>query len=162
MIEVQTTLPKQTTNRVTKMMTLCSAEHLRIRSLTEPFCPCFCWTLRKVISLLLFFFCWGRLIHHQPSTVQHFDVFFFIFLNWAVAVPCISCWMSARDCSHEYLMYSVIYFSCFVSVLFSSICFNHLVPYLSYMLNRWLKYKFVFKGGDVPYALCHLTGWKLQ
>ena len=102
------------------MMMSCSAIHPGIPSLVKPFCPCFCWVLRNVISFFLdlsVFFGQGRLIHHQPSTELHFHIFFFLFLNWAAAVLCLSCWMWARDCPHECLV-DFHCFSCWVLFCF--------------------------------------------
>ena len=100
-------------------MTSRLAAHPEIPSLMKPFRPGFCWTPRKVISPLLLG--QGRLIHHQPSMILHFVVFFFILLNWAAAVLCILCWMCVRDCQYECLVY--IYCQCFFLLVSVPFCF---------------------------------------
>ena len=157
----QQTFSKQMMNRVTWMTTSWSAAHLGIPRSFEVILSVSVGHWRK---WFLWFFSWGRLSHHQPSTILHFDVIFFIFLNWAAAILWVFCWKCVRDCPHQCLMYFpcflFCFFSCFSSILFSSTCLNHLAPYRSYVPNRWLKFLF-FKGGGASYVLRCLIGWKL-
>ena len=58
----------------------------------------------KLFSPFFFFF-WPR--KTDPSSTINstaFDVFLFVFLNWAAAALCNFCWLCARDCSHECLV----------------------------------------------------------
>ena len=148
------------------MMMSCSAIHPGIPSLVKPFCPCFCWVLRNVISFFLdlsVFFGQGRLIHHQPSMVPHFDVLFFTFLTWAATVLCFFCWMYyMRDCPNGCLMYFHCFFPRFAFVLFLSICLNHPEPYWLFAPNRWLicNLFFFFKGRGC--SLCAVKPYRLE
>ena len=100
----------------------------------------------------LWFLGWGRLIHHQPSTVLYFDVFFFIFSNWAASVLCISHCMCARDWARECRTFFYYFF-----LLFQS-CFVFLnLPHVR-LLGGWSI--IVLKGRGAPYALCHLISQK--
>ena len=112
------TLLKQTTNWVTPTMMSSLAAHLEIPSLRSHFVPV---SVGHRGKKFLQFLGQGRLIHLQLSTVLHFDIFFFMFLNWAVAILCISCWMCATDCQHV----SLVYFCClFLLLRFHFVFFN--------------------------------------
>ena len=79
----------------------------------------------------------GRLIHHQPSTVLHFEIFFIIFY-WAAAVLCIFCSMRARDCPHE--CHVLHLFSSLTLVLFRLLQFASIVLCLighMHLLGSW-------------------------
>ena len=60
--------------------------------------------------------------------------------------------LCVKDCHIGVSCTSVVYFSCFGSILFASICLSHLEPYQSYASNMWLKYYCFLKGRGC--ALC--------
>ena len=103
------------------------------------------------------FFGHGTLIHYQPSTVLHFDIVVFIFLNWAAAVLCISCWLCVRNCLHECLVclhcLFLLFQFCFLQFATVTLCLIGCMR----LICGWST---IFKMG-VCLMCCHLIGRKL-
>ena len=146
-------------NWVTLMMTSCLAAHPGIPWLAKPFCPCFCCTLRKVIPLVF------QLRKIDPSSTINstaFDIFSSSFWTerWLYFVSLAECVL--RDCPHECLEYfcRLAYFSCFGSILFSSIA-SIILCLIScmYLICGWSTF-FFFKGRGC--ALCAVSTYRLE